>query len=185
MVTQRLRMLVVEDDDADYFAFKRFVKIEGLSYDYARVSSVAQAKEVLSTEAFDIALLDYRLSDGTAFDICKYVPDSTPFVIVTGRGDEEIAVQAMKAGASDYLIKDPPSRWPPRLPLAVHNSMKAHRAEQALKQAHADLEQRVHQRTEELFTANRRLQQEIEQRKRAEDALRESEERFRALTEKT
>ncbi len=185
MEAERIRVLLVEDDEVDYLAFKRLLREEKPPYDHVRVRSVAEAREALRAGAFDVALLDYRLADGTAFDLFDEIAQQIPFVIVTGSGDEEIAVQAMKAGASDYLIKDPASRWLKTLPLTVHNAMKSRRAEEALKQAHAELEQRVYQRTEELLRANQQLQQEIEQRKRAEEAVKESEERFRALTETT
>ena len=52
-------------------------------------------------------------------------------------------------------------------------------AQEALKKAHAELEQRVKERTAELSVANQRLQQEIEERQQAEEALRHSERRFR------
>jgi len=185
MESEHIRVLLVEDDEVDYLAFKRGLKKQGLPYDHMRAGSIAEAKEVLKTNAFDIVLLDYRLGDGTSFELFEHIPEPIPFIIVTGSGDEEIAVQAMKAGASDYLIKDPSGRWLMTLPLTVRNAIKARQAEEALKRAHEELEQRVYQRTEELFAANRQLQQEIDQRKRAEKALRQSEERFRALTETT
>ncbi len=185
MEAQQIRLLLVEDDEVDYLAFKRLLRDEKPPYDHVRVSSVSEAREALRSRDFDVALLDYRLGDGTAFDLFDEIPKQIPFVIVTGSGDEEIAVQAMKAGASDYLIKDPESRWLKTLSLTVHNAIKTRRAEEALKQAHAELEQRVYQRTEQLLRANLQLQQEIEQRKRAEEAVKESEERFRALTETT
>ncbi|MBI4963671.1 MAG: response regulator [Desulfomonile tiedjei] len=185
MEANRIRVLLVEDDNVDYLTFKRGIKEQRLPYDHVRAGSIAEAREILKKNTFDVALLDYRLGDGTAFDLFQHISEQTPFIIVTGSGHEEIAVQAMKAGASDYLIKDPGNNWLKTLPLTVHNAMKARRAEEALNQAHEELEQRVYQRTEELFKANQQLQKEIEQRKRAEEALRESEERFRALTETT
>lgn len=182
MEAQLIRVLLVEDDEVDYRAFKRLLREEKPPYDHLRVSSVAEAREALKERTFDVALLDYRLADGTAFDLFEEIPEQIPFVIVTGSGDEEIAVQAMKAGASDYLIKDPGSRWLKTLSLTVRNAIKTRRAEEALKQAHAELEQRVYQRTEEFLKANQQLQQEIEQRKRAAELLIQSE-RLKAIAE--
>ncbi len=181
----RIKLLLVEDDKVDYMAFARFVREEGLPYDYVRAASIAEGKQALEAQTFDVALLDYQLGDGSAFDLFGIVPDKTPIVIVTGSGDEEIAVQAMKAGASDYLIKDPEGHYLKTLSITVHNAIKAKRAEEALIKAYAELERKVDERTAELLDANRQLQSEIQQRKEMERALRESEERFRALTETT
>jgi len=180
-----IRILVVEDDEIDRLAFDRFVKSERLGYDHSHASSVAEGKARLKSEQFDVVLLDYSLKDGTAFDLFNDVPRQVPTVIITGSGNEEIAVKAMKWGASDYLIKDPHSNWLKTVPITVHNVIKAKADELALQQAHAELELRVETRTEQLLRANRQLRNEVEQRRRAEDALRASEERFRALTETT
>jgi signal transduction histidine kinase len=182
MEAQRIRVLLMEDDEVDYMAFKRLLREEKLPYDHVRARSLAEARKALKARTFDVALLDYRLADGTAFDLFEEIPEHIPFVIVTGSGDEEVAVQAMKAGASDYLIKDAESRWVRTISVTVRNAIKARQAEEALKQAHAELEQRVYQRTEEFLKANQQLQQEIEQRKRAAELLIQSE-RLKAIAE--
>lgn len=180
-----IRILVVEDDEIDRLAFDRFVKSERLGYDNSHASSVAEGKARLKSEQFDVVLLDYSLKDGTAFDLLNDVPRQVPTIIITGSGNEEIAVKAMKLGAADYLIKDPHSNWLKTVPITVQNVIKAKADELALEKAHAELEIRVETRTEQLLRANRQLRNEVEQRKRAEDALRASEERFRTLTETT
>lgn len=185
MKNPRLKLLFVEDDKVDYMAFSRAVRDENLRYDHTRAQSVSEARKLLGTEDFDVVLIDYRLQDGTAFDVLGAVPGSVPVVIVTGSGDEEVAVQAMKAGASDYLIKDPFNRWLKTLSVTVEHAIKARKAEEELNKFHAELERRVDERTEQLLRANQQLRQEIEQREKAEEALRQSEERFRTLTETT
>ncbi|MEW6349005.1 MAG: response regulator [Thermodesulfobacteriota bacterium] len=178
-----IRLLYVEDDEVDYLGFKRFLREEKLPYEHVRADSVTQGREVLARDTFHVVLMDFMLGDGTAFDLFEHVPETVPIIIATGSGDEEVAVQAMKAGASDYLIKDPAGHWLKTLPITVHNAIKARRAEEALARAHAELELKVLERTAELQATNEELQREIEQRKSVEDALRRSEERFRALTE--
>lgn len=185
MDERSIRLLVVEDNEIDRLAFQRFVKNERLGYEYTDASSIAEGRAHLRTESFDAVLLDYSLGDGTAFDLINDIPDEIPTVIITGSGNEEIAVQAMKFGASDYLIKDPENNWLKTVPITVRNVIKAKGDELALREAHAELEFRVEERTAQLLDANRQLTQEIEQRKLVEEALRSSEERFRALTETT
>ncbi len=98
------KILLVEDDKLDQMAFKRLVKEKELSYDYKIAGSVSEAQSILASEQFDVVISDYSLGDGTAFDVLDFVKN-TPIIFVTGAGDEEIAVKAMKAGAYDYIIK--------------------------------------------------------------------------------
>jgi len=98
-------------------------------YDYRIADSVAQAKEMLGSEKFDIVIADYQLGDGTAFDILNLLKD-TPIIFASGSGDEEIAVKAMKAGAYDYLIKDHERNYLKVLPLTVDNGIMRKRLEE-------------------------------------------------------
>jgi two-component system cell cycle sensor histidine kinase/response regulator CckA len=172
------KVLLVEDNPVDGMAFHRFVKKEKLPYDHSRAGSVGEGKRVLQSQAYDVVVMDYSLRDGTAFDLFGYVPEAVPIVIVTGSGNEEVAVQAMKMGAADYLIKDPHGNWLKTLPITVNNAIRVRRAEQELKRSHEELEQRVQERTTELRTTNGKLEKEIEQRIRVENALKKSEERL-------
>ena len=97
MENTKYKVLLVEDDDIDQMAFERLVKEEGLLYDYTICSSAAEAENVLSSTQFDVIITDYILGDGTAFDIFDLIED-TPIIVITGAGDEGIAVEAMKAG---------------------------------------------------------------------------------------
>lgn len=185
MVNGLIRVLFVDDNKVDRLAFQRSVKKDELPYNPTLAESVQKGVKLLETDTFDVALFDFSLQDGTGFDLLKKVPKNTPAIIVTGSGNEEIAVQAMKLGASDYLIKDGDNNWLKTLPITVNNAIKAGKAQQELAKAHEELERRVEERTKDLLEANTQLIQEIDQRKQAEKALRESQERFRALTETT
>jgi len=69
MEDRKIRLLLVEDDKVDQMAFARFVKSEGLPYDYTAVSSISEAKEELRLQEYDVVVSDYMLGDGTSFDI--------------------------------------------------------------------------------------------------------------------
>lgn len=168
----RIRVLFVEDDDVDRMAFERFVKKQGLSYAYTCASSVEEGRKALESDRFDVVITDFMLGDGTAFKLFDAVPPDVPIVIVTGVGHEEIAVQAMKSGASDYLTKDPDSHYLKMLPITVDNAIKSKRAERALQDAREELERRVEERTAELKRVNEQLLLEIAERKRAEEKYR-------------
>jgi DNA-binding NtrC family response regulator len=123
MADMKIRVLLIEDDKIDQKAFKRLVKEKGLPYEYMIAGSVSEAISILNSEKFDIIITDYLLGDGTAFDIFDYIVD-TPIIFVTGAGDEETAVRAMKAGAYDYLIKDPARNYLRVLSVTVENALK-------------------------------------------------------------
>jgi PAS domain S-box-containing protein len=127
-----IRILLVEDDKIDQMAFERLLKIRGLSYQYKIAENVSSAREILKTDDFDIAVLDYNLSDGTAFELFDLVKDA-PIIITTGQGREEIAVDAMKAGACDYLTKDPERNYLNILPMTISNAILRKKESHLLK----------------------------------------------------
>ena len=89
-----------------------------MPYAVTMASSIQEAKRILLTEAFDVVVTDFHLGDGTAFDVLEMKLEAK-VIVATGAGSEEIAVKAMKAGASDYLIKDLDGSYLKLLPVAV------------------------------------------------------------------
>ncbi len=134
MDTQLIEILMIEDDLVDRLAFERFIKRHQLPYNPTCVSSVAEGRQILAAKSFDVVVTDYNLGDGIALDLFEIIPKRVPVIIVTGAGHEEIAVKAMKAGAADYLIKDPYGHYLKILDITVTNAMKARAAEQALRE---------------------------------------------------
>jgi PAS domain S-box-containing protein len=111
-----------------------------------------------------------------------------PVVLLTGRGSEELAVEALKAGVDDYIIKDAGQGYLDLLPVVLPQVVRQHgdrlgreRAEQALREAYDELEHRVEERTAELARTTLQLKRELTERRRTEEALRESEEKYHAL----
>jgi signal transduction histidine kinase len=132
MDNERYKVLLIEDDVVDQEAFQRFVKDEKLPFDCTVAASVSETNGILDSETFDIAIVDYLLGDGTAFDIFDSMGD-IPVIIATGAGDEEIAVRAMKAGAFDYLIKDDNHNYLKVLPVSIENVVKRRKSEEKLR----------------------------------------------------
>jgi signal transduction histidine kinase len=127
-MNEKVRLLLVEDDRIDQMAFRRMIEQTQLPYDYVIAGSTAEAFSALGEAKFDLILTDYLLSDGTAFDIIDGITD-TPVIFITGMGDEEVAVRAMKGGAYDYLIKDEKRAYLNVLPPVVANVIKRRTAE--------------------------------------------------------
>ncbi len=163
MKEKKIRLLLVEDDKIDRMAFERLVMKEDLPYDYVVAGSIREAHELLESHDFEVVVTDYMLGDGTAFDVLDRIKD-LPSVVVTGTGDEEVAVKAIKSGAYDYLIKDPQGNHLKLLPVAVNKAMAKKSTEAELERHRERLEELVAERTAE-------LQHEIAERRKAEEEL--------------
>jgi PAS domain S-box-containing protein len=133
------RILLIEDDELDQMAFKRYLKTENLPYEYVVVPSISEAQSVLSSEKFDIILTDFTLGDGTALDILDSVKD-IPIVLTTGARDEDVAVKAWKAGAYDYLSKDFERNYLRAIPKTIENAIRRRKIEEALDKKQKNLE---------------------------------------------
>jgi DNA-binding NtrC family response regulator len=99
-------ILLVEDDDALRGAFRRV--LEKLSYSVAEASGVREAERLLGELPVDVAVLDYRLGDGTGLDILPMLQarvPRVPSVILTGHGSVALAVEALQRGADHFLDK--------------------------------------------------------------------------------
>ncbi|MBL8131397.1 MAG: response regulator [Anaerolineae bacterium] len=142
-----ISILLVEDDRIDQIAFRRMVDQEALDYDYCIAGSISEARVLLATRRFDLIIADYHLGDGTAFDMLKARED-VPLIIVTGAGSERIAVQAMKAGACDYLTKDSARSYLTMLPFIVENAVQRSIAE---REARDTMRERIRRKTLEDF----------------------------------
>ena len=123
MSNTEYKILLIEDDKLDQAAFIKMVKEKNLPYYCTIAASVSEAKRILASKPFDIIIADYMLGDGTAFDILGSVKD-IPVIVVTGAGDEETAVQAWKAGAADYLIKDFDKNYLKTVSITVENTIR-------------------------------------------------------------
>jgi signal transduction histidine kinase len=103
-----MNILLVDDDEVDRLAVVRALRSAGVDSTLHEVGSVAAAVTALDAHAFDCVLLDYQLPGGDGLDVLRTVKEDdtgTPVIILTGHGDEQTAVEFMKAGASDYLPK--------------------------------------------------------------------------------
>jgi diguanylate cyclase (GGDEF)-like protein/PAS domain S-box-containing protein len=145
-----IHVLLIEDDLTDQISFKRFVKRQKLAYDYDIAGSVAEATEILNSNEYDIILADHALGDGTAFDLFSLIPTSTPVIFVTGNGNEETAVKALKLGAADYLTKDVEGEHLKLLPVIIQNVLRNKAAETELIEYRKRLEKLVEERTADL-----------------------------------
>ncbi len=127
-----IKLLIIEDDIVDRMAFKRLLGESG-RYDYCFAASLAEARTLIRSDEFDIIVTDYHLGDGTGFELFDEAA-GLPVIVMTGRGDEETAVAALKAGAYDYLIKDMERNYIKMFPVTVENVLRRLKSEELKRQ---------------------------------------------------
>jgi two-component system cell cycle sensor histidine kinase/response regulator CckA len=154
---ERLRVLVVEHDDADAELCLMELRRAGFEVEGDIVETRERFLAKLADATYDIVLADYRLPSWTGIDALndiKALGVDLPLILVTGTMGEERAVECIKLGVADYVIKDNLVR----LPIAVRRAIDEKRSR------------------EERTSAEARIRD-------AYRALEESEARFRKLTE--
>ncbi len=137
-----LQLLLVDDDEVDRMAICRALNRAEIAVQVTEVTHARQAIERLRNEAYDCVFLDYRLPEQDGLSLIRQLRAEgvvIPLVVLTGQGDEQIAVDLMKAGASDYLVKTLVS--PDRLSLLLRNALRVYAAEQREARVQEELRQ--------------------------------------------
>jgi len=178
-----LRILLVEDDKHDRLAFHRAFQRSQVSCEITECEKAEEALEPLRSDAslFDLVVIDHGLPGISGLDLCKELLDEKvplPLVLLTGRGSEELAVEALKAGVDDYIIKDSGMGYLDLLPAVLPDVVSKHgdrlarkQAEEALRKAHDELERLVEERTAKLTMTAEQLTMEITEHKRSQEQL--------------
>src|SRR5262245_31161708 len=169
-VKEPLRILLVEDDRLDAELIIETLINEGLASKMRRVETRAEYLTALSEVHFNLIISDYSLPsfDGmTALRIAQETCPDIPFILISGRFGEEFAIEALKSGATEYVLKQKLERLAPAVRRALEeaeNRLARKKAEEALQKAYEELEKRVQERTAELRSANESLEAEIAER---------------------
>jgi diguanylate cyclase len=109
MDNESIKVLVIDDDEDD-FVFTRdlFAEIPGSRYRVEWVSSYDAGVEAIDRTEHDVYLLDYRLGEHTGLELLQEAVAKgckAPLILLTGQGSQAVDIDAMKSGASDFLIK--------------------------------------------------------------------------------
>jgi len=143
---ERVNILLLEDDPAHAEAVQRAFLDSGMKTVVQVARTVREYWVLATAQSPDIAIADLNLSDGSGMDVLTSPPEAGPFpiLIMTGYGDERIAVEAMKAGAIDYVEKS--SEAFAAVPRTVERVLrewnllqKRKRAEEALRKSESQL----------------------------------------------
>lgn len=107
-MTKTLHVLIIEDSEDDAFLLLRELKRGGYEPVFERIETAAAMKEALDKRRWDVIISDYSMpqfSGLAALHLLNEIGCDIPFIIVSGKIGEDVAVEAMKAGAHDYIIK--------------------------------------------------------------------------------
>ena len=147
----RLRVLCLEDDEVDHLVTLAQLRQGGIEAEARRVETEAEFRAALD-EPWDVVLSDYQLpgfSGLKALEMLRHGDRLLPFILVSGEISEQVAVQAMLNGASDYVLKNNLARLVPAV-LHVLESVKAHRAKIEADLALGQSEQRLRELAQHL-----------------------------------
>src|SRR5208337_5628539 len=105
-----VRVLLIEDDEDDYILVRKLLSgITAVSYELQWAPTYGAALEIMANDPHDVYLLDYQLGDHTGLDLLHEMNgkgSTVPVIFLTGHADYGVDVEAMRAGASDYLVKE-------------------------------------------------------------------------------
>src|SRR5579872_3948844 len=111
-----LKILFVEDSENDFFLITHELKHFGLNFISERVYTEKDFKIALSKKEWDIILCDYSMPSFSGLKALKLLREQEsdlPFIFISGTLPEDLAVAAMCAGATDYIVKNNLKRLPP------------------------------------------------------------------------
>jgi PAS domain S-box-containing protein len=109
MTGKQIQVLLLEDEAAHAEAIRRAVESSDNVFKVQIVGSLKEFRDYIGVNPPDIALLDMVLPDGNGIDLLKSLPqpNAFPMLVLTSHGNENAAVEALKAGALDYVVKSP------------------------------------------------------------------------------
>ncbi|HEY5211220.1 MAG TPA: response regulator [Stellaceae bacterium] len=160
----------VDDQDASRYIKSRDLRSNGFEVVEAR--SGAEGLRAVEQHRPMVVLLDVQLPDINGFEVCRYIKDKWPEIMVLMTSATFITpsdrTAGLDSGADSYLVQ--PAE-PLELAAALNALVRIRRSEDALRELNESLERRIEDRLADLAMANEALKAEIEQRKRAETAL--------------
>lgn len=129
-----MRILLIEDDEDDYLLTKELLaEVFGRHLKLDWINCWQQALETVFEARHDVVIVDYRLGERNGLELVReavHLGCGVPFIVLTGEGNREIDLEAMRAGATDYLVKGEINA--PLLDRSIRYAIERHRAERRL-----------------------------------------------------
>lgn len=140
-----LKLVIIEDEEAHFQLIRRAIVKDLPEADIYHFQDAGEFLESLHQILPDLILVDYRMPGMNGIEFLNHMSrarNEAPIIMITGQGDERIAVQAMKAGASDYIVKSPDFFM--LLPGVIHREIRRKKehmwAERSLRASHSFLQ---------------------------------------------
>jgi signal transduction histidine kinase len=173
-----IKVLLIEDNPGDARLIAGMLddgRGKGLAFELTWADDLPGGIDRLRSDGADVVLLDLGLPGSSGLDtlqrLLAHGQKVPTLVVLSGLTDEEVAVQALQSGAQDYLVKGQVDSA--TLIRAIRYAIGRSQAEEALRLAHDQLEQRIAERTADLAHAVDALRTEIAERMRVEEVLRQ------------
>ncbi len=159
MTSAPIEILLIEDSTADIVLIEESLKTDPLaSFRVTNVDKLSEGLQALARRKFDLVLVDLGLPDSQGLTTCQKVCGqypNAPIVVLSGLADEELAEQAVKSGAQDYIVKGMTGL--PMLARSIRYAYERHQIQQRLRLSEEkyrrlaeSLEERVKERTAEV-----------------------------------
>jgi two-component system cell cycle sensor histidine kinase/response regulator CckA len=139
-MAQLLRLLLIEDSEEDCTLLLRTLRNSGYEVVHKRVDTAEALQAVLREHTWDCVISDFSLPGFSGISALKIVREKdldVPFIFVSGTIGEDVAVEAMRGGAQDYVLKGNLARLPP----AIHREL----VDAEIRRQHKDSEQKLRQ----------------------------------------
>jgi signal transduction histidine kinase len=184
-----IRVLMIDDDKADFSIISETIKdITHNKYNIEWAPTYEEGLKKIAEKRHSVYLVDYRLGINTGLDLiteAHKIGCEAPMIILTGQNDFEIDRRAMKAGASDYLVKDNINAQ--ILERAIRYSIAEANNAKEIKKLNTELEERIKNRTKalEVSLAELKISQKelIEEKNKAEEATKIAQRASKAKTQ--
>ncbi|MDR3460193.1 MAG: PAS domain S-box protein [Verrucomicrobiae bacterium] len=140
-MNQTLRILHLEDNPADALLVRDLLEHDELKVEMRHVGNRAEFLKALPEKKWDVLISDYRLPDFTGLDALKIVREKypmLPFILMSGTIGEQAAIESLKAGATDYVLKHNRDRLPSAVRRAVSEAAERamrHEAQEELRRS--------------------------------------------------